>query len=69
MLVPAVWISKRQQELYSASELAAVGDRFNNGEPGPIDIVEGIERFAIEYILKERVVKSRKEVLVKWGGL
>ena len=68
VLVPAVWISKRQQELYSASELAAVGERFSNGEPGPIDVVEGIERFAIDYILKERVFKSRREVLVKWGG-
>jgi len=68
VLVPAVWISKRQQELYSTSELAAVGERFNNGEPGPIDIVDGVERFAIEYILKDRVVKSRRELLVKWAG-
>lgn len=68
VLVPAVWLSKRQKKLYGASELAAVGERFNNGEPGPIDIVDGVERFAIEHILKERVVKSRREVLVKWGG-
>jgi len=68
VLVPAVWISKRQQELYSTGELAAVGLRFNNGEPGLIDIVDGVERFAIEYILKERVVKSRREFLVKWAG-
>ena len=67
VLVPAVWIPKRQQTLYSMSELSEVADRFSNGEPGPVDIVNGVERFAVEYIVKEKVVKGRKEVLVKWS--
>ena len=33
-----------------------------------MDIIEGAERVAMEYIIKERLVKGCKEVLVKWGG-
>ena len=42
-----------------------MGERFSNGEPGPVDIIDGAERFAIEYIVKERLVKGCKEDLVK----
>ena len=59
---------QRQQALYSSKELADVGERFSNEEPGPVDIIDGAERFAIDYIIKERIVKGCKEVLVKWGG-
>ena len=68
LLVPAVWLSSRQRELYSASELRNVADRFNNNEPGPVAIVDGQEHFAVEYIISDRVVKAKKELLVKWVG-
>ena len=66
VLVQAVWMSKRQQALYSSRELVAVGERFSNDEPGPVDVVDGAERFY--YIVKERLVKGCKEVLVKCLG-
>jgi hypothetical protein len=68
VLVPAVWLSKRQRELYSASDLLNAVDRFNHSEPGPVAIVDGQEHFAVEYIISDRTFKSRKELLVKWVG-
>ena len=68
VLAPAVWLSVRQKELYSATELEAAAIRLSNVEPGPVDFVEGAASFAVEYILKERIVKRQKEVLVKWVG-
>jgi len=45
-----------------------VSERFNNGEPGPVAVVDGHEQFAVEYISAERMKKTRKELLVKWVG-
>ena len=45
-----------------------MADCFNCGEPGPISIVDGHENYAVEYIMAERLVKTRREVLVKWVG-
>ena len=33
-------------------------------EPGPVDFVDD----AVEYILKDGMVKRQKEVLIKWVG-
>ena len=68
LLVPAVWISKRQLDLYSPKDLLEVTERFSNGEPGPLSVVDGQEQFAVEYISAERMKKTRKELLVKWVG-
>ena len=68
LLVPAVWVSKRQLDLYSPRDLLEVSERFNNGEPGPVAVVDGQEQFAVEYIAAERMKKTRKELLVKWVG-
>ena len=65
LLVPAVWVSKRQLDLYSPRDLLEVSERFNNGEPGPVAVVDGQEQFAVEYISAERLKKTRKELLVK----
>ena len=34
-------------------------------EPGPVDFVEGEALYAVESILESRMVKGRREVLVK----
>ena len=65
VVIPAVWLSKRQQQLYGAKELVVVADRFSNGELGPIAVGMGQE---CEAILADRTMKLRKEVLVKWVG-
>ena len=33
-----------------------------------MSITNGQEHFAVEYIITDRVLKSRKELLVKWVG-
>ena len=45
-----------------------MADRFNNNEPGPVSIVDGQEHFAVKYIISDRVLKLKKELLVKWVG-
>ena len=54
--------------MYGSKELVAVAERFKNNEPGPLTAVVGQEQYAIEAILAERIMKSRKEFLVKWVG-
>ena len=68
VLVPAVWISKRQKSLYDERELAGVATRFANVQPGPVEVAGGEARYAVEAIFKSRIVKGRSEVLVKWDG-
>jgi len=47
LLVPAVWVSKRQLDLYSPADLLGVTERFNNGEPGPVSVVDGQEQLRL----------------------
>ena len=68
VLAPAVWISKRQKSMYDERELIEVTTRFANVQPGPVDFVEGEALYAVEAILKSRVVKGRCELLLKWDG-
>ena len=68
VLAPAVWISKRQKNMYDERELTGVTTRFANVQPGPVDFVEGEALYAVEAILESRVVKGRCELLVKWDG-
>ena len=68
VLVPAVWISKRQKSMYDERELSGVSKRFANVQPGPVNFVEGEALYAVEAILESRIVKGRCELLVKWDG-
>ena len=54
--------------MYDERELAGVAARFANAQPGPVDFVDGEALYAVEAILGGRVVKGRREVLVKWDG-
>ena len=49
VVIPAVWLSKRQQQLYGSKELVEVADRFKNNEPGPLTVEVGQEQYAIEH--------------------
>ena len=68
VVIPAVWLSKRQQQLYGPKVLVEVAERFRNGEPGPLSVGGGQEQYAVEAILSERSKKLGKEFLVKWAG-
>ena len=54
--------------MYDVRELTGVTERFANVQPGPVDFVGGEALYAVEAILKSRMVKGRCEVLVKWDG-
>ena len=63
VVIPAVWLSKRQQQLYGSKDLVEVADRLKNNEPGPLSV--GVDH-AVEAILAKRTTKLRKELLVNY---
>ena len=68
VLTPGVWTSKWQKSIYDERELSEGAAHFVDVQPDPVSFVEGQALYTVVAILESRIVKERREVLVKWAG-